>query len=89
MTVFELHNDFHHTSVGIRVPVYPQPARVLSSQQVRRVSRVLCPSADCSCSGPLGIRWPVESTYNKELDFVWNHVGPDREISIRLEPRDF
>jgi len=52
-----LSNDFHRTSVRVRVDKFPYH---LTPSQVRRIRRALCGMPDCTCSGWLGVRGPQE-----------------------------
>ncbi len=49
-----LTNDFHNTSVTLRVG----PSLTLSARQVARSRRVLCGNHDCTCGGNAGERGP-------------------------------
>jgi len=57
--IVTLRNDFHRTSVGVRVS---GPGHVLTVGQVRRIRHVLCGMEDCKCGQGLSTRgrqtWP-------------------------------
>lgn len=55
-------NDFHHTTVTLRVS-----GDTLSARQVRRAWKALCGIADCHCSDVLGARGQQE-VYHGRLD---------------------
>jgi hypothetical protein len=55
----ELRNDFHRSSVCLRVPA----DGILSREQVARARRVLCGVAGCTCGGNLGERGPQPAPF--------------------------
>lgn len=71
--IVTLTNDFHHTSVNLRVS-YERATNSaeLSRSQIARARRVLCPQIDCQCSGPLGYRGPDNPEFCPDVD---NHTG--------------
>lgn len=58
-TMIYLTNDFHGTSVRLRVS---GPGHVITASQARRISRALCPRHQCTCGQVLNTRgvqrWP-------------------------------
>ena len=53
MTTITLTNDFHNTSVTLRMKsAYP------TKSQVKRAKNTLCGIKDCTCSGIMGMRGP-------------------------------
>lgn len=71
-----LTNDFHRTSVTLRVDVTQHPGNPeylvgkLSAGQVKKARKALCPSKECSCSqGDAGTRG-MQSCAGKILTIV-------------------
>lgn len=60
MGIYELKNDFHHTSVRVRVRalshIHNEIELPLSISQIRRAKRILCGKSDCRCSNDAGMR---------------------------------
>ena len=55
MNAITLYNDFHNTSVTLRMKgTYP------TESQVRRAKKTLCGISGCTCSGVMGMRGTQE-----------------------------
>ena len=51
MTTITLTNDFHNTSVSLRMK-----SQCPTGSQVRRAKKTLCPIGGCTCSNVMGMR---------------------------------
>ncbi len=73
--IVTLTNDFHSTSVRLRVPGLPH---MLSTRQIARVQRELCGMADCMCSGTLGTRG------RQEVGLAWGQPAPGAPLAVQV-----
>lgn len=84
--LLELNNEFHNTSVTLRVSHDggPKPGDivVLSARQARKARKALC-CKDCICSGVTGARAMWHTLGNDEIGF---HAQEERDdITGKLE----
>ncbi len=70
MTTITLKNNFHNTSVNLRVS-----GEKLSAPQVKRARRALCGISGCTCGNELGQRGPQEVDIEIIYDNRYQVIG--------------
>ena len=73
--IIQITNDFHNTTVNLRVAKLPA---TLTTNQVYRARRTLCGLSDCTCGGGLSDRG------NQSV-----HIGYDRDYQIVILETDY
>ena len=61
-TTLTLHNDWHNTSVTVRLAYATGIGYYANKRQVARARRVLCPASTCTCGGNMGERGAQDCT---------------------------